>query len=114
MSATRGNSAVTEGVGKVPTVIQVKVKPSSRVSALTQVDDGSWLVQLKSLPIDGQANVELVALIAQHFGCRKSAVTIKSGASGRTKLVKIDLASILFSGRQSRLSPLLSGLRSVA
>jgi uncharacterized protein YggU (UPF0235/DUF167 family) len=31
----------------------------------------------------------LIALIARHFACPKSAVSIKSGASGRTKLVKI-------------------------
>ncbi len=73
-------------------VIEVKVKPNSRVSALAQSDDGTWLAQLKSLPIDGKANEELIALIAKHFGGRKSAVTIKSGASGRMKWVKIDLA----------------------
>lgn len=74
------------------TVIQVKVKPSARASTFAQADDGSWLAQLKSPPVDGKANEELVALIAAHFGCRKSAVTIKSGASGRMKLVKIDVA----------------------
>ena len=71
-------------------VIQVKVKPNSRVSTLTQADDGTWLAQLKSLPIDGKANEELIALIAKQFASRKSAVTIKSGASGRMKLVKIE------------------------
>ena len=39
---------------------------------------------------DGKANDELVALLARHFGCRRSAVLIKSGASGRLKLVRID------------------------
>jgi uncharacterized protein YggU (UPF0235/DUF167 family) len=57
---------------------------------LTRSDDGTWLAQLKSLPIDGKANEELIALIAKQFACRKSAVTIKSGASGRMKWVKID------------------------
>jgi hypothetical protein len=72
------------------TVIQVKVKPNARVSALTQADDGTWLAQIKSPPIDGKANEELIALVAQHFGCRRSRVSIKSGASGRTKRVSID------------------------
>ena len=70
--------------------IQVKVKPNARVSALEEVDGGPWLAQLKSPPVDGKANKELVTLIARHFGCPKSAVLIKSGASGRMKLVKID------------------------
>ena len=71
-------------------VIQVKVKPNARVSLLEEQGPGVWLAQLKSPPIDGKANEELVALVARQFGCRKSAVTIKSGASGRMKLVRIE------------------------
>jgi uncharacterized protein (TIGR00251 family) len=70
--------------------IQVKVKPNARVSTLEEVGSGPWLAQLKSPPVDGKANKELVTLIARHFACPKSAVSIKSGASGRVKLVKID------------------------
>ena len=71
-------------------VIQVRVKPRARVSVLTPESGGVWLAQLKSPPVDGKANEELVALVARHFGCAKSAVSIKSGASGRTKLVRIE------------------------
>jgi uncharacterized protein YggU (UPF0235/DUF167 family) len=67
----------------------VKVKPGARVSALTQTSPGVWLALLKSPPVDGRANDELIALVARHFACRKAAVSIKSGASGRTKLVRI-------------------------
>jgi uncharacterized protein (TIGR00251 family) len=70
--------------------IQVKVKPNARVSILEEVDGGSWLAHLKSPPVDGKANKELIVLIARHFGCPKSAVSIKSGVSGRIKLVRID------------------------
>ena len=70
--------------------LQVKVKPNARVSALAQAADGTWLAQLKSPPVDGKANEELIALVARQFGCRKAAVSIKSGASGPMKLVKID------------------------
>lgn len=69
--------------------IQVKVKPNARTSQLVQGSDGIWLAQLKSLPIDGRANQELIALVAGHFGCRKADVTVKSGASGRMKWVQI-------------------------
>jgi uncharacterized protein len=71
-------------------VIQVKVKPNSRTSRLGQNEDGTWLAQLKSLPVDSKANEELVALIAKHFKCRKADVSIKSGASGRMKRVRIE------------------------
>ena len=71
-------------------VIRVKVKPNAKASVLEQAADGSWFAQLKSPPVDGKANAELIALVAKQFGCRKADVTIKSGASGRMKLVEID------------------------
>ena len=72
-------------------IIQIKVKPNSRASLLEQKKDGTWLAQIKSPPVDGKANEELLALVAKHFGCRKSDVSIKTGGSGRTKLVRIEL-----------------------
>jgi len=72
-------------------VIQVKVKPNARASSLAQSADGSWAAELKSPPVDGKANQELITLVARHFGCPKSAVSIKSGASGRMKLVQVAL-----------------------
>jgi uncharacterized protein len=73
-----------------PTVIQVKVKPNARISTLEPSEAGGWLARLKSPPVDGRANEELIALVARHFRCPRSAVSIRSGASGRMKLVRID------------------------
>ena len=70
--------------------LQVKVKPNARTRAFDELPDGTWLAQLKSPPIDGRANEELVALVAQHLGRRKSQVSIRSGVSGRLKLVQVD------------------------
>jgi uncharacterized protein (TIGR00251 family) len=70
-------------------VLQVKVKPRARASSLEQLADGTWIARLKSPPVDGKANAELVALVAERFGCLKAAVTIKAGAGGRLKLVKV-------------------------
>ncbi len=85
------SESVAEGIaGAIPKVIQVKVKPNAHASVFAQCDDGSWLAQIKSPPVDGKANQELIALVASHFKCRKSAVSIKSGASGRLKWVHVD------------------------
>jgi len=70
-------------------IIQIKVKPNSRVSLLQQNDDGTWLAHIKSPPVDGKANEELIALVAKHFECRKTEVSIKSGGSSRIKLIQI-------------------------
>jgi uncharacterized protein len=70
-------------------VLRVKVKPNARSSALMQSVDGSWVAQVRAPPIEGRANEELIALVAEHFHCPKAAVSIKSGRSGRVKLLRI-------------------------
>ena len=69
--------------------LQLKVKPNARTQSLVEGDDGVWLAQLKSPPVDGKANAELIALLASHFGCRKQDVAIKAGAGARLKRVTI-------------------------
>ena len=81
--------AADSHVTDVVKTLQVKVKPNARTSSLEEAD-GVWLAQLKSPPVDGKANAELIALIAERFGCRKAQVTIKAGAGGRMKLVRIE------------------------
>ena len=71
--------------------IEIKVKPQARASSLTPPEPGEklWHAQLKSPPVDGKANAELIGLVAKHFGCRKADVGIRLGGTGRTKLVDI-------------------------
>ncbi len=70
-------------------IIELKVKPNARSSSLVEQPDGTWLATLKSPPVDGKANAELIALVAAHFKCRKAQVSIRVGGSGRRKLVQI-------------------------
>jgi uncharacterized protein len=71
--------------------LQLKAKPGSSRSGLVQEADGTWTAWLKSPPVDGKANAELVALVAQHFGCAKSSVSVHSGAGSRFKRVRVDV-----------------------
>jgi uncharacterized protein len=75
--------------------IRVKVKPNARASSFAKGEDDIWLAHIKAPPEDGKANEELIALVAKHFGCNKSAVSIKSGSTSRNKLVKIAQNEIL-------------------
>ncbi|HET7757369.1 MAG TPA: DUF167 domain-containing protein [Steroidobacteraceae bacterium] len=73
------------------TTIRVRVKPGARRSGLVQQADGEWLAQVRAPPVEGRANRELIELVAEHFHCPRSAVSIKSGAAGRIKLVTIEI-----------------------
>lgn len=69
----------------------MKVKPNARASSLTQEPDGTWTARVKAPPVDGRANEEVIRLVAAHFRCPKSAVTIRSGASARVKRIAVDV-----------------------
>jgi uncharacterized protein YggU (UPF0235/DUF167 family) len=71
-------------------LLKIKVKPGSRDEGLDQLGDGTWLARIKALPVDGKANAALIALVAKRLGKRKAQVSIRSGASGRMKLVQVE------------------------
>lgn len=69
---------------------QVKVKPSARRQQVTEQLDGTLLVHLKSPPIAGKANQELLEVLADHFQVAKSQIVIQRGHTTRTKLIYIE------------------------
>ena len=69
--------------------LQLKVKPNARTQSLTQGEDGIWLAQLKSPPVDGKANAALLGFLAKTCGVSKSAVELISGDSSRAKRVRL-------------------------
>ncbi|MBE9053203.1 DUF167 domain-containing protein [Nostocales cyanobacterium LEGE 11386] len=69
---------------------KVKVKPNAKQQKIAEQTDGSLTVHLKSPPVDGKANEELIKLLAEKFGVPKSHIRIKSGLSSRQKLIEID------------------------
>lgn len=69
----------------------VKVKPNSKQQRIEELPDRSLVVYLKSPPIDGKANEELIKLLAARFDVPKASIKIKSGLSSRQKLIEIDL-----------------------
>ena len=69
---------------------QVKVKPNSQKQSIEELEDGSLMVHLKSPPVDGKANKELIELLAKKFAVPKAKINIKSGLSSKIKLIEID------------------------
>ena len=69
---------------------RVKVKPNSKQQKIEELADGSLIVHLKSPPVDGKANEELIKLLAKKFDVSKSSIRIKSGTTSRQKVIEID------------------------
>ncbi|MDJ0715985.1 MAG: DUF167 domain-containing protein [Prochloraceae cyanobacterium] len=73
--------------------ISVKVKPNSKQQKIEKSVDGSLIVRLKSPPVDGKANKELISLLSQKYNIAKSQISIESGLYSKNKLIKINLPS---------------------
>jgi uncharacterized protein (TIGR00251 family) len=69
--------------------ITISVKPNSGKSEVEELVDSSLVVRLKSAPVDGKANEELVRLLSKHFRVPQKSIVIKQGSSGKKKRIEI-------------------------
>lgn len=70
--------------------IKVKVKPNSKQQKIEEINSDELIVKLKSPPVDGKANKELIALLADKYQVSKSQVEIKSGLTSKNKWIEIN------------------------
>ena len=69
-------------------VLNVRAQPRSSKAGI----DGLWgddavKVRIRSAPVDGKANKELIETLADAFGLSKSAVSFKGGETSKTKRI---------------------------
>ena len=69
-------------------IISVRVIPRSSKNSI-EWEQGKLKVRLTAPPVDGAANVALVALLAEQLGLPKRHISIVRGASSRQKIVEI-------------------------
>jgi uncharacterized protein len=71
-------------------MIEVKVEPRSSKRQITGVMDGTILkVKLTAPPVEGSANEQLIELISEVTGVKKSWIKIVRGLSSKRKLLEI-------------------------
>jgi uncharacterized protein (TIGR00251 family) len=66
------------------------VTPRASKPGITVEADGTLKVRLRSPPVEGAANEELITVLAEAFGLPRRAVTIAGGAHARTKRVVLE------------------------
>lgn len=69
--------------------LNVKVQPRSSRKGLTVMGD-VLKVSLTAPPADGAANEQLIELLSEELGVRKSAIRILRGISSRNKLIEVE------------------------
>ncbi|HSB52033.1 MAG TPA: DUF167 domain-containing protein [Dissulfurispiraceae bacterium] len=76
-------------------IVEVRVDPRSSRREIAGALDSVVKVRLTAPPVGGAANEQLVEVLSEAFGVRKSDVTILKGAASRHKLVKVRGVSFL-------------------
>jgi uncharacterized protein (TIGR00251 family) len=69
------------------TVLTIKVVPRSSVNEIAGFEGDTLRVKVKSAPVDGRANRDLIELLSRHLGVRKDKVEITSGFRSRRKTI---------------------------
>ncbi len=68
-------------------VLNIRAQPRSSRPGLDGLAGDAVKVRIKSAPVDGKANKELIETLADEFGIAKSRVVFKSGETSKTKRV---------------------------
>ena len=69
--------------------LNIKVYPRSRKQDITQIDSDTYKVRVLAPPSKGEANKEVIKIIAAHFGLPVSLVQIVRGHTSFHKVVAI-------------------------
>ena len=69
--------------------ISVKVKPRSSQEKIEVIDKDSLVVWLKNPPVENQANLGLIKLLAKYFKVAKTQIKIIRGEKSKNKIVEI-------------------------
>ena len=68
----------------------VRVQPRASRSEVTGELDGTLKVRLAAPPVDGEANEELIRLLAKLFAVSRQRVSIFSGLTSKNKLIRVE------------------------
>ena len=67
----------------------VRVQPRAKKSAVVGEVEGALKLKLAAPPVDGAANEELIRFLAQLFAVPRRHISILSGATAKTKIIRI-------------------------
>ena len=71
-------------------VLTVHAQPNARRTEIVGRHGDAVKIRVAAPPTDDRANEALVAFVADMFGVRSGAVTVRSGGSSRHKRLRID------------------------
>lgn len=72
--------------------LTLHVQPGAKQTETAGLHGDALKIRLNAPPVDGKANAQLIAFVADRLGVAKSAVVIKSGETSRRKVLEVSTA----------------------
>ena len=69
--------------------IYVKVSPRSSKNEIVKLSEGEYRIKLTAAPVDNQANIMLIKVLAEYFNLPKSSLKIVGGKTAKIKIIDI-------------------------
>lgn len=71
-------------------IIKVRLQPGAKEDAIVEwMSDGALKVRVKSKPIEGKANKNLIRFLGKQLNLPQSSIEIAAGGKSRNKVIKI-------------------------
>jgi uncharacterized protein (TIGR00251 family) len=70
--------------------IRLRVQPRASRTEVVGLRDGALKIRVAAPPVEGEANQELLRFLARVFGVPRAAISIRSGAGGRSKVAAVE------------------------
>jgi uncharacterized protein len=72
-----------------PVRVTIRVRPGAGRTVVGGEHDGALVVRVTARAVEGRATEAALAALARAFGLRRTAVTLVTGATSRTKVVDV-------------------------
>lgn len=69
--------------------IYVKVSPRSSKNEIEEIGKNEYKIKITAPPVNGEANLMLIKILAKYFNVSKSAINIIGGKSSKIKIIDI-------------------------
>ncbi len=76
-------------INKDTITLSLYIQPGSKKNEWVGIYDGLPKLKIAAQPIEGKANKEIIEFLSDYLGIPKSLISIKSGDTGRRKVVEI-------------------------
>ncbi|MHA1271548.1 MAG: DUF167 domain-containing protein [Candidatus Helarchaeota archaeon] len=72
-------------------ILNIHVNPNSKEVSIKEIGNNIFEIKLKSPPLKGKANKELIEVLSEYFKVKKSKISILRGKTSKNKIIMLEI-----------------------